>query len=177
MAFCMQVLSQQGERQRGLLQRLAAQHLAGFVLQPGNPVVLPLMGQDVVFRVRSCACDFICEMMPSHSGRRHAPVTPLHVASAAATAAAVHASVPRDTIKSASHHDACRISHEASCRFSPWTVNGQAVTAARMTSRSTVLLVPATDPAVDGEAQPTAVHHVRSQHRPISCPNLVVPLL
>ena len=49
----MQVLSQQGERQRGLLQRLAAQHLAGFVLQPGNPVVLPLMGQDVVFRVRT----------------------------------------------------------------------------------------------------------------------------
>ena len=34
------------------MQVLAAQHMAGRVLLPGNPVVLPLMGRDVVFKVR-----------------------------------------------------------------------------------------------------------------------------
>ena len=60
-ACMLQVLGQQGARQRSLLQRLAAQHLAGYVLQPGNSVVLPLMGQDVLFRVRP-GCKQACSL-------------------------------------------------------------------------------------------------------------------
>ena len=50
------------------------------------------------------------------------------------------------------------------------SINGQAGTAARMTSRSSVLLLPATDQAADGEAQPSADAQVSRQHRSDSCP-------
>ena len=48
----LRVLASGGDRQRRLLGALAGRQLAGAAPLPGNAVVLPLLGRDVVFRVQ-----------------------------------------------------------------------------------------------------------------------------